>query len=62
MLEIVSTYAAGGEEAVKATSGQAATLLLEHLQQDPREIGGQALSHAIDEVFLLGVTANVGEW
>jgi hypothetical protein len=29
MLEMVSAYSAGGEEAVKATGGQAATLLLE---------------------------------
>jgi hypothetical protein len=38
MLEAVSTYAAGGEEAVKATGGQAATLLLEHFQQQPMPI------------------------
>jgi hypothetical protein len=38
MLEAVSTYAAGGEEAVKATGGQAATLLLEHLKQQPMPI------------------------
>ena len=38
MLEMVSAYAAGGEEAVKATGGQAATLLLEHLKQQPMPI------------------------
>jgi uncharacterized protein YlaI len=38
MLEMVSAYSAGGEEAVKATGGQAATLLLEHLKQQPMPI------------------------
>jgi len=38
MLEMVSAYAAGGEEAVKATGGQAATLLLKHLKQQPMPI------------------------
>jgi hypothetical protein len=38
MLEMVSAYAAGGEEAVKATGGQAATLLLEHFNQQPMPI------------------------
>ena len=38
MLELVSTYAAGGEEAVKATGGQTATLLLERLKQQPMPI------------------------
>jgi hypothetical protein len=38
MLELVSAYAAGGEEAVKATGGQTATLLLEHLKQEPMPI------------------------
>ena len=38
MLELVSAYAAGGEEAVKATGGQTATLLLEHLKQQPMPI------------------------
>ena len=33
MLTTMSTYAARGEEAVKTTGGQAATLLLQHLQQ-----------------------------
>jgi hypothetical protein len=33
MLELVSAYAAGGEEAVKATGGQTAISLLEHLKQ-----------------------------
>jgi hypothetical protein len=35
MFEVVSTYTAGGEEAVRAKGGQAATLLLEHLKQTP---------------------------
>ena len=34
MLEVVSAYAAGGEQAVKTTGGQAATLLLQHLKQE----------------------------
>jgi hypothetical protein len=38
MLEIVSAYAAAGEEAMKAVGGQAATLLLEHLKQQPMPI------------------------
>ena len=38
MLEMVSAYAAGGEQAVKATGGQAATLLLEHLKQQSMPI------------------------
>jgi hypothetical protein len=38
MLEMVSAYAAGGEEAVKATGGQTATRLLEHLKQQPMPI------------------------
>ena len=38
MLEMVSAYAAGGEEAVKATGRQTATLLLEHLKQQPMPI------------------------
>jgi hypothetical protein len=38
MLEAVSAYAAGGEEAVKAIGGQAATMLLEHLKQQPMPI------------------------
>ena len=38
MLEMVSAYAAGGKEAVKATGGQAAALLLEHLNQQPMPI------------------------
>jgi hypothetical protein len=49
MLEMVSAYAAGGEEAVKATGGQAATLLLEHLKQQPMPIldkeCGRAATH-----------------
>jgi hypothetical protein len=38
MLELVSAYAARGEEAVKATGGQTATLLLEHIKQQPMPI------------------------
>jgi hypothetical protein len=38
MLELVSAYAAGGEETVKATGGQTATLLLEHFKQQPMPI------------------------
>jgi hypothetical protein len=38
MLEAVSAYAAGGEEAVKMSGGQAATLLLQHLKQEPMPI------------------------
>jgi hypothetical protein len=35
MLKTVSTFATGGEEAVKAAGGQAANLLLEHFKQQP---------------------------
>jgi hypothetical protein len=35
MWEAMSAYATGGEEAVRATGGQAATLLLEHLKHKP---------------------------
>jgi hypothetical protein len=42
MLETISAYAAGGEEAVKATGGQAATLLLEHFKQQPMPILDEA--------------------
>jgi hypothetical protein len=38
MWEAVSVYAAGGEEAMKITGGQAATLLLQHLKQEPMPI------------------------
>ena len=38
MWKAVSAYAAGGEEAVKMTGGQAATLLLQHLKQEPMPI------------------------
>jgi hypothetical protein len=34
----VSTYATGGEAAVRAKGGQTATLLLEHLKQEPMPI------------------------
>jgi hypothetical protein len=35
MFKAVSAFTAGGEEAVRAKGGQAATLLLEHLKQTP---------------------------
>ena len=38
MLEVVSAYAAGGEQAVKTTGGEAAALLLQHLKQEPMPI------------------------
>jgi hypothetical protein len=38
MWRAVSAYATGGEEAVKATPGQAKTLLLEHLKQQPMPV------------------------
>jgi hypothetical protein len=38
MCEAISAYATGGEEAVKATGQQAATLVLEHLKQKPMPI------------------------
>ena len=38
MWQAVSAYTAGGEEAVKMTGGQAATLLLQHLKQEPMPI------------------------
>jgi hypothetical protein len=38
MWEAVSAFAAGGEAVVKATGGQAATLLLQHLKQKPMPI------------------------
>ena len=38
MWQAVSAFAAGGEQAVKITGGQAATLLLEHLKQEPMPI------------------------
>ena len=38
MWKAMSVYAAGGEEAVKTTGGQAATVLLQHLQQEPMPI------------------------
>jgi hypothetical protein len=38
MWRAVSAYATGGEEAVKATGGQAKTLLLEYLKQEPMPI------------------------
>jgi hypothetical protein len=38
MWEAMSAYTAGGEEAVRAKGGQAATLLLEHLKQTPMSL------------------------
>ena len=38
MMKVISTYAGGGEEAVKVAGGQAATLLLEHCKQQPMPI------------------------
>ena len=38
MWEAMSAYASGGEKAVKMTGGQAATLLLQHLKQEPMSI------------------------
>jgi hypothetical protein len=38
MWEAMSVYVAGGEEAVKMKGGQAATLLLQHLKQEPMPI------------------------
>jgi hypothetical protein len=38
MWQAMSAYTTGGEEAVKATGGQAATLLLEHLKQAPMSV------------------------
>jgi len=38
MLETISAFAAGGEEAVKMRGGEAAALLLQHLQQQPMPI------------------------
>jgi hypothetical protein len=38
MFEAVSAYTVGGEEAVRAKGGQAATLLLEHFKQTPMPV------------------------
>jgi hypothetical protein len=38
MWKAMSVYATGGEEALKMTGGQAATLLLQHLKQEPMPI------------------------
>jgi hypothetical protein len=38
MWKAMSVYAAGGEEAVKMMGGQAATLLVQHLKQEPMSI------------------------
>jgi hypothetical protein len=48
ILNCVSAYAAGGEDAVKAKGGQAATLLLEHLKQQPMEIIEQHAPVSVD--------------
>jgi hypothetical protein len=45
MLKAVSTYAAGGEEAVKVSGGQAATLLLQYLKQQPMPILEEQREH-----------------
>ena len=38
MWQAVSAFAAGGEEALQMSGGQAATLLLQHLKQEPMPI------------------------
>jgi hypothetical protein len=38
MWEVVSALTAGGQEAVKTTGGQTATLLLQHLKQESMPI------------------------
>jgi hypothetical protein len=38
LLEALSAYATGGEDAVEAIGGQASILLLEHLRQQPMRI------------------------
>ena len=45
MWRAVSAYAAGGEEAVKKTDGQAARLLLEHLKQEPMPVIDEEREH-----------------
>jgi hypothetical protein len=44
----MSDYAAGGEEAVKMTGGQAATLLLQHLKREPMPIIEQRARVRVD--------------
>jgi hypothetical protein len=51
MWQAMSAYATGGEEAVKATGGQAATLLLEHLNQAPMSIIETRERVKVDEQF-----------
>jgi hypothetical protein len=51
MWKVMSTYTTGGEEAVKATSGQAATLLLEQLNQTPMPIIEVRERVKVDEQF-----------
>jgi len=47
----MSAYATAGEEAVKATSGQAATLLLEQLNQAPMSVIETRERVKVDEQF-----------
>jgi hypothetical protein len=49
MFEAVSAYTAGGEEAVRAKGGQAATLLLEHLKQTPMPSIGSEQTPALQK-------------
>jgi hypothetical protein len=51
MWEAMSAYTTGGEEAVKATSGQAATLLLEQLNQAPMSVIETRERVKVDEQF-----------
>jgi hypothetical protein len=53
MWQAMSVYAAGGEEAVTMMRGQAATLLLRHLKQEPMPI--------IDELNRVQVDSNIRE-
>ena len=58
----VSVYASGGEEAVRMTDGQAATLLLQHLQAgadaDHRGAGSRAGGLRHQEMTALGRDAH----
>jgi hypothetical protein len=51
MWEAMSAYTTGGEEAVKATGGQAATLLLEQLNQVPMSVIETRERVKVDEQF-----------
>ena len=51
MWEAMSAFTSGGEEAVKATSGQAATLLLEQLNQVPMPVIETRERVKVDEQF-----------